>query len=314
MPILVLPGTTGTQAPTYVPPTPPARPTRWSWVSPAGVTRDLTRGATYVQPGGIVGHLAPPRTLLASSPPTMDGGVYRGHRFEARDVGLGLLTSTRTTGEWETETRALVRDFDTTDDVGTLVAQSPAGATRMLSARYVTGLESPTEGDPGAVTIGTWAVQLRAYDPWWYGPAMSKSFSVATSTPFFPGPPFTLMPTELLGSGSSVTNPGDVEAFPVWTITGPATAVTASSGGRSWTVTRTLGAGETVTVDCDPRAPAFSKIVDGDGANLWGTATADYPDLWPLPAGESTITVDVAGGTSADTRITMAFNPRYRTS
>lgn len=295
------------EAPTYSAPL-------WTWTTPAGRVRNLSSEHPYLRPGGIQGHMAAPVVILDSRPPTLPGGVYRGQRYEPRDVQLAVMAHTRESSQWRDTYRLLVADFDTEAGDGTLSVQHPNGETRSLSCRYVSGLQSPVEGEPGVVKIGTFVVELRAYDPWWYGPAVTRKFQVSTAAAWFPGPPFTLNPTELLGSGTTVANPGDVAAYPVWTVTGPCSSVTATAeDGSTWTVSLDLAAGETFTVDCDPRLPGNQKITDSTGGNLWGIATDDYPNLWSLPAGESVVTVSMDGASSAS-RVDLAFNPRYRTA
>lgn len=315
MPILVDPSLTSTAtestgqvaAPTYA-------SDMWTWTSPSGRVRNLSRDHPYLRPGGIYGHMAAPVALLDSRPPTIDGGVYRGRRVDPRDVQLLLMAHTREPSTWRGTYGQMVADFDTSDAVGLLTVHHEDGTTRSLQCRYVNGLGSPVEGEPGVVKIGTFLVELRAYDPWWYGPVQTRSFTQAAETDFLPGPPFTIMPTELLGSGTVVANPGDVAAYPVWTLTGPMTqASLTAEDGSTFTITYSLDAGESLVVDTDPRTSAFAKITDASGNNLWGLATADYPNLWALPAGESTVTV-ATSGTSTASSVLLQFNPRYYTA
>lgn len=287
-----------------------ARPARWVWTPASGADRDLSSGDAYLT--AVTGHLAPPVSLYESTPPTIDGGVYRGERYEPRDVGLGLKVNQRTAIDWRDVTRSLVRDF--LGGAGVLSEWHADGQVRSLRCKYMAGLEAPDAGDPGAVPISDFSVILRAYDPWWYGPVQTRSFTQAAETDFLPGPPFTIMPTELLGSGTVVANPGDVAAYPVWTLTGPMTqASLTAEDGSTFTITYSLDAGESLVVDTDPRTSAFAKITDASGNNLWGLATADYPNLWALPAGESTVTV-ATSGTSTASSVLLQFNPRYYTA
>lgn len=292
----------------------------WKWTSASGSTRVLTNPATgaYLGVGGVVGHHAAPVTHLAATPPTLDGGVYRSRKVEPRDLALRVHVGAATAQGWNDTVRDLVNDFDTTDGPGVLCVAQPDGSRRYLDCRYLSGFESPDGGDPGAVPHAVYTVLLRAYDPWWYGVTETKKFEVQTTQTLFGdgsgAPPFYIMPTELIGSGSTIINPGDVEAYPVWTINGPMTACTvALSGGGSFTITDTLGAGEWVQVDTNPSTPAFEKIVDDAGTNLWGTATSNYPNLWALPAGTSTVTVSLTGSTSSSS-VQMAYFPRYRSA
>jgi len=289
--------------------------TQWVWTSPGGSERRLNSTHPYLLPGGVDGHMAAPVTILDSRPALMDGGVWRSQRYEPRDVMLGLMAHTRDSVAWRDTYRDVVADFDTSTAAGMLTAAHPDGSTRSLMCHYVSGLESPVDGEPGAVKFGTFVVALRAYDPWWRGPAETVVLRSAEGSPFLPGPPFTILPQSSLGPDSTLRNPGDAEAFPVWRVDGPCTSVTMrrSSDGAAFTVNEELGVGDWLTVDTDPRAPVGQKIVRDNGTNLWGVATTDFPNLWAIPGGNSSFTAEATGLTSATT-ITVNYNPRYRTS
>lgn len=290
----------------------------WTWTAPGGATRVLTRtNGAYLAVGGVVGHMAAPSTHLASTPPTLDGGIYRSRKVEPRDIALRLNVSAASPHTWGDLVRQVVNEFDTSDGPGTLQMARLDGTRRYINCHYLSGLESPEGGDPGAIPFGTFTVLLRAYDPWWYGETQSRTFTVSSSTDLFGAsgaPDFYIMPTELVGSGSTVNNPGDVDAYPTWTINGPMTSATFTlDTGDTFTITNTLSAGESIIVSTDPRTPAFSKILNDGGSNLWGTATTNYPNLWALPAGDSTVTVSIAGSTSSSS-VLLEFMPRYRTA
>lgn len=114
-------------------------------------------------------------------------------------------------------------------------------------------------------------------------------------------------------SQTTITNGGDVEAWPVWTITGPMTQL------RAWNVTLgtrfalsyTLGAEQTITITTDrptvrgPGDANLSKYIDW--FNTAGT------ELWPLTDGANVIGLEVDGA-SATTSVQMSFTPRYDNS
>lgn len=317
MPVLV---------PLYVPPPPspappgppagvPLPPASWEWTSPRGVVRNLSTGTSYLRPGGIAGHLSAPIEVWASDPPTIDGGIYRGHRYAARDMVLGLTLVAPDPTTWRSETRALVRDFNTTTGDGVLTLRYFDAETRSIRCRYVGGLESPDDGDQGAVFVGKFTVQVRAYDPFWYGTSRSLTFTAsAGSTNLYDNsPPFTISSGELIGSPAAINNPGDVPSYPVWTIYGPTDEVTIENAdGDSFTVSKVLAdSSQWVRIDTDPRTPANQKIVDYTGANLWGTATSDFPNLFALPPGDSEVTITVISGTPS---VRLDWTPRYETA
>lgn len=109
---------------------------------------------------------------------------------------------------------------------------------------------------------------------------------------------------------TTISNPGDVEAWPVWTITGPLTQLRAWNVtlGTRWALTYPLGAEQTITITTDQptvRGPGdvnLSKYIDW--FNTAGT------ELWPLTDGTNVVGLE-ADGATATTHVQMAFTPRY---
>lgn len=114
--------------------------------------------------------------------------------------------------------------------------------------------------------------------------------------------------SESLALGETVlANPGDVDAWPVWTITGPTTAVSATNitTGYSFTITYGLAAGETIVITTNRptiRGPVGQNLVN---ALDWPTAY-----LWPLIPGDNDVIFNVTGGDTG-TSVELTFHPRY---
>lgn len=127
------------------------------------------------------------------------------------------------------------------------------------------------------------------------------------STPVpFNSPFLQISSAQVLGA-AEIDNPGDIHAWPEWTITGPCTSVTAtnSTTGQSFTLTHTLSPGEVITITTDRptvRGPA--------GENLSGSLNWPTAYLWGLVPGMNNVTFTVAGSTSV-TAIELGFYPRY---
>lgn len=109
---------------------------------------------------------------------------------------------------------------------------------------------------------------------------------------------------------TTITNPGDEDAWPVWTVTGPMTRLRAWNVtlGTRFALTYTLADQQTITINTansSVRGPGdanLSKYVDW--FNTVGT------ELWPLTDGPNIIGLEVDGA-GANTRVRMAFTPRY---
>jgi hypothetical protein len=112
---------------------------------------------------------------------------------------------------------------------------------------------------------------------------------------------------------TTINNPGDCEAWPVWTITGPLTRLRAWNATLDvrFTLTYPLGDQQTITITTDrptvrgPGDQNLSKYIDW--FNTAGT------ELWPLSDGLNTVGLEVDGA-GTNTRVRMAFTPRYDNS
>jgi len=104
-----------------------------------------------------------------------------------------------------------------------------------------------------------------------------------------------------LGS-AAMTNEGDLEAWPVWTIKGPLTSVTVGVDGRTvqWNVP--LTATDILVIDTDPTVQsAWLNGVDV-------TAQLGSADFAPIPAGhERPLSLTMAGTGSVEAAITPRF-------
>ncbi len=111
---------------------------------------------------------------------------------------------------------------------------------------------------------------------------------------------------QVLGS-TTVDNPGDVEAWPEWTVTGPLSGLTATNNtlGQEFILSYALTLGQSITIT------TYRPTVRGPlGENL--VAALNWPDayLWALAPGENDV-VFAAGGADTGTSVTLTFYPRY---
>jgi hypothetical protein len=115
------------------------------------------------------------------------------------------------------------------------------------------------------------------------------------------------------GSQTVIANPGDVEAWPTWTITGPMTQMRAwnLTLGTRFALTYNLAAEQTITITTDrpsvrgPGNTNLSKYID------W--FNTDGTELWPLADGNNTLGLEIDGA-GPTTAVQMAFTPRYDNS
>ncbi len=186
---------------------------------------------------------------------------------------------------------------------GTLRVARPDGTAREIEAYYSGGLQ----GEAGEGWLfSTDAVTLWCPDGYWRDTTPQTLLAA-----YSPGSSFlTTFPTVSAGlslGDLTVTNPGDVDAWPTWELTGPLTAITATnvSTGYEFTLTYPLAAGEQITVTTDRpsvRGPAGQNLVT---ALNWPSAY-----LWWLAPGDNSLALNVSGGT-VGTSVQLTYYPRY---
>ncbi len=186
---------------------------------------------------------------------------------------------------------------------GILTVSRPDGRSRQLDVYYEEGFK----GEPGEDWLyANPKLTLYAPDGYWRdteATIVTRAYSPGVS--FF-NPFGTLSSSQVFGN-TVINNPGEVDAWPVWTITGPAESLTATNNttGQSFILTYSLMAGETVTITTlrpTVRGPAGQNLV----ASLnWPTA-----QLWPLYGGDNNVEFTV-GGSASGTKIQLTFYPRY---
>lgn len=166
-------------------------------------------------------------------------------------------------------------------------------------------------GDQSKTVSKAWrrvVAGLVALDPWWYGAAQSVSLSLSAATAFSAAAAFSAAIPFDGGNAVGVVNGGDTEAWPVTTITGPASTFTATQDGIGWSLASALSSGDTLVVDTRPgsRGPRLNG-----GAVDWSLLT-ESSRLFTIPDGMSQV-VSGATGTSGATSATLVFEPRLLT-
>ena len=305
MPILV--GTQVVQPAVVVPPRPtPAEKLAATWTAPDGTVYQLTdRSVGYWTLANAVAFGAAPLTLTADANPR-GGSTMRHVQPEPRQIIWPMHVKGTTETEFKQRWRELGRAFAMTTELGpgVLTVAWPDGSKRQISAYYSSGFD----GQPGMHWHYDQVVMtLFCEDPYWQDivqQTVTRTF-VSDSSTFF-APFLHVSSSQTLGD-TTVNNPGDVVAWPTWTITGPATGVTAINNdtGESFALDITLTAGQVVTITTDP-----PSVIGPDGNSA--IAAVNFPDavLWGLPPGDTSATFDVTGS-GAGTTIQLAFYPRY---
>lgn len=318
MPLLYVPPTREVQPPREWPKVPTPPPKELVWYGPDGSTIELTSGP-YTSVTGRSGFgVVEPDPVVER---TMSGAAWmRDVRATPRVMSVPLVIQGSSREEYLAAYRGLQRALRHHRPgggiaPGVLRVVLPDGSWREIPAYYQGGLDMTED----VVDDLLWYrgefpnLELYAPDPAFLGREEAHTWRiVVTARPFYPIYPVTLSPGELGGS-ATVTNPGDVDAYPIWELTGPGTpTVTNTDTGQSWGFTGELAPGQVVTVDTRPPDVAPDTgltAVDGDGTDWWPNFDG-LPDLWTLPPGTTTLEVTMTGATE-DSLIRLRFRPRY---
>lgn len=287
-----------------------------TWIDPQGNRWPLTdtnpsRGY-FTLSAGVSGLGAAPITLTTDDYPR--GGVKVRHiqpdpRVVVWPIHVYGDSHTEFLGRW----RQLARAFSNTKRYGPgwLEISRPDGSRRRISAYYQEGFEGL--GSQGSGIISDSAVlSLYCPDPYWIDPdavLIHREYAAAATSFFSPYP--TVSSSQVLGDTTAV-NPGDETAWPTWTITGPASAITATnnSTGESFVLTPTsaLTSGQKVFITTDPPTVRYQ-----DGSN-W-ISKLSWPDavLWGLLPGLNNVTFTLSGSNTGSA-VDLSFNSRYETA
>jgi hypothetical protein len=242
---------------------------------------------TFRMAVGGSGRMMPPVKLSTMALPARNGSRFLGSAHAERAVAIpvvapGVLTD-------RAELRRWARVLDPNKGEGTLTVIAGPSPGRYLRCAYDAGLDSMLEdsGDLNAATL-----LFRAAYPYWLDAAeqtraVTQGASVTTWFPFLP----LVLGASDAFAAFTITIAGDVESWPIVTVLGPGQQIVARNltTGYSWTVTTTLAAGSTLTVDTRPG----KKQVSIDGTNAY-SLLAPSSSLWPLVPGANRVELAIA--------------------
>lgn len=311
MPILAAPHRLPTPTPT-----PPRPPKRILWTSAAGDEIDLTdRARGYYSLPGRSGFGLPPREVVYDALP--DGGaLLRTIVDQVRAISIPLRVEGATQDQYLSRLRRLQAAFrhrrGGVDVPGSLTVITPDGARRTIAALYNGGLDAEEEimDDLKLLSQPFPGLEFLALDPYWVGEQVGNEWIAGEGTDWFGATlPRFFTPTRVLGS-VTVVLPGDADAYPVWTITGPGTPILnnlTTGRGFEFKTAGALDAGQVVTIDTRPDR---LTVIDDSDADLYGSLE-EFPDLWTLETGENVLQVEMTDSTD-DSKVSFVADVRYQ--
>jgi hypothetical protein len=244
---------------------------------------------------------------------SLAGSRWRDFRATNREIYLPVyLFSDGTSQDWVEHNRAFTRTLRA-GRTGWLHILHPDGTHRRIQARYERGLEEAYNLDPAFFGWANYGIYLTAEQPYWEAAEPITQVWRAPKPVFFfgggdtpgpAGPPWGVSVEKTLAS-ATITNPGDVEAWPRWIYRGAATSATVGIGDELVGIPIALTAGQSVTVDMNPYVQMATREDGTDVTSQLGTF-----DFSPIPPGaEVELAIDlVSSGTGS---IELQLVPLY---
>lgn len=255
-----------------------------------------------------VGGLGAAPVELVTDPHARGGERVRHVQEQARVINWPLLVFGNTHLEFLGRWRRLARAFKMTrrKGPGVLRIYRPDGSAREIRVHFSAGFD----GEPGqGFTEDLAVVSLFCEDPYFRAvDSLALRYSSAAGRRFLTGFP-SLSSGRVLGA-ATVYNAGEVEAWPEWTLTGPADGLTATNEttGEAFTLTYPLSAGQAVRITTDP-----PTVQGPSGQPLTWALSWPGAVLWGLDEGLNDVNFSVPGA-GVGTSIELAYRPRFETA
>lgn len=259
-----------------------------------GVAWDLFDGFATLLPAGVRGLHFPPMDVYSRATPARAGRRRTGSRYIERpvmlplDLGGDILLAAEFRAQEAAFWQAFAPGRSCTLEV------TVGGVTRTLRIIPDSDGAGEFETDPfeqfaGRVLGYETLLEATADRPFWQGTPFVQNFDSPTDAaetfPLSESDDYVLYltPANTTGAGT-LTNPGDVPAWPKYTIRGPLTSFSITVGGKI-AGSFTIPSGATLIIDTDPSAQtAILSSAPGTG-NV--TRDLDDIDFRPIPKGSS---------------------------
>lgn len=292
--------------------TPPPPPKSWfglgmTWTGSDGVVWDLTTGeGGVVMMPGVRGLTMPPVTHHKSVYASVPGSRWRGYSVQDREVFWPIqVFNDLGSEEWILRDRAFWKTL-APNKTGIWTVTQPTGEKRTLRLRLRDDGDPVFSHDPSLAGWSNYGLTFDAEQPFWEGEGgvVSKTFTPSSESNFFGtegGTPFRISRSSTVTT-ALMNNPGDVEAYPTWTIEGPCTAATVGVGGVNITIPFAIATGQRLVINTAPSSQ--QAIMAGTDR----TADLGTVNFAPIPPGVNVILSLSITGTGS---ITASITPRY---
>ncbi len=282
----------------YLPPQATTFPgmTAMTWTSWEGYQFSLLGdGGVLLTNSGVRGLNMPQVDQFTSESASVAGAAYRGYRAKPRSIFWPtFIYSDASSDAWLGLDRAWWRSMRP-DREGTW-SVTVAGATRTIACRWVDDGDHAFANDPLMAGWSLYAIRMVANDPFWKGAPIERVFTSTTPQTFFSTTGVLNISSGSDVSTASISNTGDVDAWPVYTLYGgpvsPMTTASVGIGSSQIVVPFPVAAGHALVIDTDPKVQTAmdatwfidsngNRVVTLTGTELTGSLGA--ADFMPVP-------------------------------
>jgi hypothetical protein len=277
---------------------------QYFWDAGTATELSLCRDLEFFVPVGLDGRFSPPVNVQSIATPLQDGGVYLGSRFESRTLTLNGYIFGANRGEVRSNFRLLSSALNAKNGEKTFRVITDDAVTRDITCIH-TGDFSGTESTTGRVVFQPVSLTFFATDPFWTDSAdQTLTFTAGEESGWFPL--FFDLAASDIYSTATIDNDGDIEAWPIWVITGPASDIVLRNltTGDYWSWSETLATGAILTIDT---RPGHKSVLDQTGnSQMW----AMDGEFWQFSTGKTNVRVELNGADST-TAVSLSYRQRY---
>lgn len=277
-----------------------------TWTA-GGVTFDLTDvDAGIVLCQGVRGLGMPTFDRWTIATPSLAGSRYTGSRTQERTTFWPVWVFSDTgSADWLARDRALWSTIRP-DVKGTWRVTQANGEFRSLDLRFADDSDQSFTLDPSRVGWSLYGINGVADDnPYWYSDPIVRDFVPPSTTSFFmsSGGVFFISPGGTTDT-ATIPNPGDVDAWPVLTVSGATSGMTIGIGSGS-IVVPAIADGVTWVIDTHPSAwTAIDQSgTDHSAAVTWNPA--------PIPTGSEVALSLTINSPGTNASIIVSVTPLY---
>lgn len=264
----------------------------------------------------VSGRFMPPVKFTEQGVPGRPGAILRATRHDIRDFMLTFWLDEPDDSSIRAAMRSMVAKMDPLRGTGKVRVTGPDGLQREIECVYAAGLDMTERlGDFSGIYSQKCVVQFRAHWPYWRDTLpLTFVYGAGTSQPFLGNPFFPLRITSsAVAAQQVITNDGDVDAWPVWTVSGPGSGVVLKNvTTNKWTdlTPVSLLTGQLLTVDTRPGRKTITINTGGVVTNAF-SSLSNTSELWSLARGDNTIQLQMTNTVPGSSQLTLTYNREF---